>query len=205
MGGMGRSGDLFSGVSRDETRSIIGSQTRINRTNSKANARNVNKPAGNSEYRRPKNGFALSGEVLIERLRNLPAGPGNFQSSLRDLSSLEPDLSKLAFKTLRFGNYSLWNRCPFLVIPPAPACRGSVPGFPASPLYPRPKPQLSTGNPGKPRDLQFRGPLLETRNTRSFMDRRKWHFASYVCAAISICHCLVLRSRTIIVRPVAYT
>jgi hypothetical protein len=29
----------------------------------------------------------------------------------------------------------------------------------------RPKPQLSTGNPGEPRDLQFRGPLVETRNT----------------------------------------
>src|SRR5450631_2181091 len=30
----------------------------------------------------------------------------------------------------------------------------------------RPKPQVSTGNPGKPRDLQFRGRLLETRNTK---------------------------------------
>jgi hypothetical protein len=26
----------------------------------------------------------------------------------------------------------------------------------------RPKPQLSTGNPGEPRDLQFRGPFLKT-------------------------------------------
>jgi hypothetical protein len=47
--------------------------------------------------------------------------------------------------------------------------------------------------PGVPwRDLQFRGPLLETRDTtlkqnchleshgQSLMDRRKWHFASYV-------------------------
>src|ERR1700733_8068127 len=30
----------------------------------------------------------------------------------------------------------------------------------------RPKPQLSTGNPGKPRDLQFRGPFVETRNDK---------------------------------------
>ena len=54
----------------------------------------------------------------------------------------------------------------------------SVPGFPTSPLSPVPlmwfslkrttcswpKPQISTGNLGEPRDLQFRGPLLETRN-----------------------------------------
>jgi hypothetical protein len=30
-----------------------------------------------------------------------------------------------------------------------------------------PKSQLSTGNPGEPRDLQFRGPLVETQNTIS--------------------------------------
>src|SRR5271156_4763740 len=28
-----------------------------------------------------------------------------------------------------------------------------------------PKPPLSTGNQGQPRDLQFRGPLVETRNS----------------------------------------
>jgi hypothetical protein len=51
----------------------------------------------------------------------------------------------------------------------------SVPGFPASPLSTPPlmwfspkrttcgrsKPQLSTGNPGKPRDLQFYGPFVD--------------------------------------------
>jgi hypothetical protein len=51
----------------------------------------------------------------------------------------------------------------------------SVPGFPTSQLSPAPlmwfslkrttcscpKPQLSTGNPGEPSDLQFRGPFLE--------------------------------------------
>jgi hypothetical protein len=56
----------------------------------------------------------------------------------------------------------------------------SVAGFPTSPLSPVPlmwfslkrttcgwpKPQVSTGNLGEPRDLQFYGPLLETRNTK---------------------------------------
>src|SRR5450631_1847350 len=51
----------------------------------------------------------------------------------------------------------------------------SVPGFPTSPLSPVPlmwfslkrttcswpKPQVSTGNLGEPRDLQFRGPFVE--------------------------------------------
>jgi hypothetical protein len=58
---------------------------------------------------------------------------------------------------------------------PLPFVLPSVPGFPTSQLSPsslmwfslkrttcsRPKPQLSTGNPGKPRDLQFHGPFLE--------------------------------------------
>jgi hypothetical protein len=36
----------------------------------------------------------------------------------------------------RFSNYSLRTVALSFVIPPAPACRGSEPGFPASPLSP---------------------------------------------------------------------
>ena len=60
----------------------------------------------------------------------------------------------------------------------------SEPGFPTSQLSPpplmwfslkrttcsRPKPQLLTGNPGKPRDLRFRGPFLEMFFDRAYPD-----------------------------------
>jgi hypothetical protein len=70
----------------------------------------------------------------------------------------------------RFGSATTLHGSPELplVIP-------SVPGFPTSPLSPAttyvvlpkenhaklPKPQLSTGNPGEPRDLRFYGPFVE--------------------------------------------
>jgi hypothetical protein len=80
----------------------------------------------------------------------------------------------------RFNNHCFiqqppcpYNDPPLFVIP-------SVPGFPASLLSPSTtyvvllkenhmqvtEAALSTGNPGKSRDLQFRGPLLETRNDK---------------------------------------
>jgi hypothetical protein len=61
------------------------------------------------------------------------------------------------------------------VIPPAPACRGAYPDFllrgtkddlVCGPGQPGPHElcgthRTSTGNPGQPRDLQFRGPFME--------------------------------------------
>jgi hypothetical protein len=71
----------------------------------------------------------------------------------------------------------------------------SVPGFPTSPLSPVPlmwfslkrttcswpKPQVSTGNLGEPRDPQFHGPLLETRNT---LLKQNCHLACPACPGL---------------------
>src|SRR5450631_4184855 len=102
----------------------------------------------------------------------------------------------------------------------------SVPGFPTSLLSPVPlmwfslkrttcswpKPQVSTGNLGEPtcpgvpwRDLQFRGPRLETRNT---MLKQNCHLdrTRISChAALDIAACAAFVKESSITRPLPRT